>query len=1409
MPTLQVLQDSLSDPTTRAVAAELTLKELKAGLRLAKRYANYALSDAEANQLESFGILTYPHATTRHSHAAEKILENYMLHLVARHWHTRPGPKTLLQFKRAKLQYLDRGPQHDDQILNWVHEPKDLLRYDVDSLGTLLGTPILHEDALLHDTLHFLSPALVQAIFAKNPSLQRLMCTTVLPVEAQHGLPSLFPALYGLEYLQGGFLYNPGHHAGSGYFHARETLDWLSAGKIKGTFGPSLSVQKLETHGAHHLFLFTRGNYPVAPIHAYHQTELATLHPVFYPEDCNVMRPYPKTLLSRLMLYCWSVKAVSLRDIFAKIRQTVKTDQLYQFDMADTLRLANYLLVATALQNHHDCDTVLQSTVFSRVAKRVRARMRTWLRPLVGRTQYEELQTMTKWTDFHLHSRTRTLWACTRPRWAHQHEEPDLTPGDDSPAEGPPVTVKPMSREGLERMADKLGLTPVELAQATARDEALDEAPTEDTQVEPEEPAEAPAPMRIPSHLTPEEEEVLRAHGFTNLAPQFSQWGRITPVRFNPGVPAETTPPPAQFRRLADRLHKLGRRSYAYEVNRERAGAFSSDAKNARTGQLLPKQPPAWLASLAARCEQGERDPLALTVIHGCGGSGKSYALQDVLRHDRETAAAATVVVPTVALREDWASKLPLLRSHQIKTYEKAIIQEATEVVIMDDHGKLPPGYVDCYLVAHPNVEWVILTGDHRQSGHHVANLEARTAHLEQEAKYFRAWADYYLNATHRQGRRLANPLDVHAEKEGGAVVTADLLPREGVTLVPSNRRQQELHELERQAYTYAGCQGLTVPHVTISLERDTPLCSDEVMYTALSRASESVTFVNTYSQQQGFLEKLETTPYLKTFLSGVREDEKVGADEPPAEHEAPAPPPPKTHLPVEDVGGLTDDLIENCDDKDTREVFTENHGKTNLAQTDNLHTQLFAHQQAKDDALMEITMDKRIKLSTENLNKRQVSDTVDLGNLLFEAYSDRMNVPKEPQAFDEELWHQCRQKAERTYLSKTAAQIFNGRERQDPDFEDNFIALFNKSQWVKKVEKLGKAFKAGQTISSFKQEVVLITTTMALYLRAKRESHQPDDVFIMCERTPGQFNKFVHDHWDHDRLAFTNDYVSYDQSQDGPFLNFELRKARHFGIPSEHTDFYRDLKCNARVFSGILAIMRLSGEGPTFDANTECNIAYDSLRYRVPRGTAACYAGDDLARDRVCEERPIWANLANAFTLESKPEVTDRPGFCGWRITPRGIVKDPKQLWHSLQLGIDLGKLAEMVPSYSMDFAYAYELGDGVFDIFSEEDLAYHQATVRLMTRMGVHPRVAGDHLPAYHVRSDKLLAVRGTMPRPARSPRPAPTVSAITVAANPSPHPKLAALAASLNPLGARALRAFNRRDPSDARNALERLL
>nr|QED43305.1 replicase [Garlic virus C] len=1480
MTTVQKLLDQISDPNARAAYSQECLSAAKNAATKAMTIAPYAVTQTEALTLERIGITTSPFATTSHTHAADKIIENDCLEIIS---HYLPkDPITLIQLKRSKLHLLKRGPT-DDLFQNYCHEPKDVLRFGLTNPHTC--PTVTTSCAVISDTLHFMSSQQLWTLFARNPALQRLYGTLVLPVEALHKLPSLFPEIYKLEYYDKHFAYMPGGHGGGAYIHSYGTLKWLSTAQI-GSGSNHLSIEKIETKAAHHIMVIQRRRpelpWPLPPVWVYHASDYVKLPEIFYPTEANVQRPYPHVFIKRLQLYCFSVKAVSLRDIFAKIRQVLPTEELARFSTADLIRLANYLLFITGMQQTSDYQSPLMESLFGKLCLSIRARIREFFQNLMGKSSYAALLTVTdvrpvyfttkplrrsvcgeQWfeteeveedpsvpsptgykrpspddLDLLAEFEQQELLNITEDQRKRQGEHacgPDQSqttstlplshhpcpydatqPGSSSEARNTESLEEPEAhcedKEDLssstsdghvtdwsdsesncsdhehdQNLADDLSLfDTADLPDLEEVEEELDVAHTKRTPTpdatndspatqcmqtphvaessvdsdvfvgetvddELEQPNTEPAVQTRDNSrpttvvLEPFDEEtveILKIHGFTNLKPQHDGEFQISPVFYNrlakhiPTYEGITTTTQSQF---IDMARALKRNCYRYKLDAKRATAFMSDVKNNLTGLVLPKLDRDLLTSWVALAENAKRS-VGLIVIHGAGGAGKSRALQELLRQNKMDINEVNIVVPTINLAVDWKKKLPSMDPRRIMTFEKACEREGKSIVIMDDYGKLPAGYIDAYLAIKFNVELVILTGDQRQSVFHNDKRDSQIALLNSNTDHYKRYCDYYLNATHRQPRRLANPIKVHAEREiGGAVKHATLIPTNAMTLVPAFRSQSLLTDLGRQAMTYAGCQGLTLPHLSIVLDKDTPLCSDEVLYTALSRASETITFINTHSNNKEFLDKLDSTPYLKTLISGVREDEQAGREQPPPEP-AVRDSPTKTHIPIANDNVQLEGKIEAMEDKDTRELWSGEE-KTNLMQTQDPVVQLFPHQQAKDEALFKITINERIRLATPETNRKALTDTLNAGDLLFEAYASFMNVPKETQAFDKRLWAHCRQLALRTYLSKPTANLQQGAKRQDPDFPENAIALFNKSQWVKKLEKVGCRFKAGQTISAFKQSTVLLTTTMALYLRKKREGHQPDNVFIMCEKTPEQFNSFVLTKWDFTRPNYTSDYTQYDQSQDAAFLNFELRKARHFGVPDEVVDFYAFIKTHAKTFLGNLAVMRLSGEGPTFDANTECNIAYDALRFQLDSTVRACYAGDDLVRDKACDERPGWKYSEPLFSLKAKPLVTNKPDFCGWRLTKYGIVKSPVQLYQSLQLALRLGKVEEVKRSYAIDYLFAYRLGDQLYDIFDEDELAKHQLVTRTLIKKGMQPPSSGEHLPTFHVTSDRLI--------------------------------------------------------------------
>nr|QYF50156.1 MAG: RNA replication protein [Guangxi alphaflexi-like virus] len=1320
------LAESLTDAGVRASVQQIALQDYTRITKTAKLNNPYSLNADQSLSLENLGITTLPHATDLHTHGAEKAIENRMLEIVGTEL-PRDEPVAFFFLKPSKLRFLRRGaswPQANrgnkyNQFYNERLEPKDVARYPFD---TLLDSGLQTDAnvAFMHDVVHYLTPKNLCELFTKHPRLQVVYYTLVLPVEATHRHNSLHPELYSLNYYEDTFHYIPGTHAGGGYVHEYPQLNWLSLNRIETDDEalPHLTLQKLETLGAHHLFIATRGKLLTPKTLIYRVDDMVLLPKIFAPPNANATNPYPRTVVAQLVLYVKSLKAVSERDIYAKIRQLHKTKDLHRLHMPDMVHLANYLLIVASLESVSSYPSLLACNLFKKITIQVRARIDNLLKPIVGASRFDELLKLLDWNNFTYNktgTTTRVSIANT-PLAPRPTTEPE--PGLETP--GPPATPPP-SYENQQDALEAYQLPTCDENSITTEEDTQNGVSLEEPEVEPTTYDEVDD---IKPWLG-----ILEAHGFQNQPLQKTADGLliepITDVQDTSHYKLTHNLTDPEIQPFTKLINSVKRRICDHEYDAPRAMAYAGDLKNYRTGMLNKKWPKDLLESMTARTETASfKKPLA--TIHGAGGSGKSHMFQTLLRQPEVRADTWTVITPTTALRNDWVAKIPKTPQHNFKTFEKALTQSCGPVVIVDDYGKLPPGYIDLHMCIHANTQLYILTGDCRQSVYHETNGEAAIHNLASEIDAFQKYSDYYLNITHRNARNFANALKVASTNpDHGVFSVASVIPEGMTVLTPSRTHVDMLADAGHHSMTYAGCQGLTVEKVCLNIEHATTLCSDRVMYTALSRAVNEIVLVNNASQSQSFQDKLNCTPYLKTFLRLTREPEE--SEDPPTEDGPTEPEPPSTHIPVEECETLIQAETDQMGDKFDREMWTDEHGPTNTVQTDDPLVQAFPHQQAKDEALFWKTIDARLKFAEPEANLRELIDKKDLGDILFENYRQAMSLPPRPMTFDEDMWRAAEAEVTKKYLEKDVRQLMNGAMRQDPDFDTDAIALFLKSQWVKKTEKFAQLKnKPGQTIAAFMQETVMKFGTMARYMRRIQQKYQPSKLYIHGEATPERLNQFVTDHWNFTRDNQTNDFTAYDQSQDGAMLAFETAKARFLGVPDEVVKDYIHIKCHAKVFLGILKIMRLSGEGPTYDANTECNIAYTHTRFFVKPDTSEAYSGDDQALDDILQEKPSWAKIAGRFSLCGKPVVTKKPEFCGWRFTKHGVVKDPKKLYTSLELGRKIGKLHEMVLSYQCDVDYAYKLGDNLHEVFDSDDMRYHYATVRTLHKAGRQPASA-----------------------------------------------------------------------------------
>ncbi|QYF50236.1 MAG: RNA replication protein [Xinjiang alphaflexivirus 2] len=1267
--------DRLTDPSVKAVLNEEAYSHVRPVLRETLTNNPYACSPEAADVLEKLGIATNPFAIKVHSHAAVKSIENTLLERVG--FNLPKEPCTFLFLKRSKLRFLRRGPNNNDIFLNLTIEPRDFQRYEEETIVST-WTRISTRCAYISDTLHFFSRKMLVDLFFHNPCLDTLYATVVLPPEALHKHPSMEPDLYTINYNYGGFQYIPGNHGGGSYSHEFHQLDWLKVGHINHDL-IQLTVQMIESLGANHLFLIRRGHYITPKVRTFTKDQMVLLPQIFHPANLNTHKPLSKTKAMQLFLYCKSVKNVTERDIYAKIRQLIRTSELSDFDPQELVHIVNYFYFLSKLDSVNSYSDILSLPIWSKALLPIKSKITILWEKLTGERPFQQLLKALGWKTF---------------TYSVPVESFTVAPSPTDPF---------IENENVQDTYDDV--------------------------------AEQPISEDSPKPLTPE--EAVAAH------PDLP-WSPWIPILLNHNAKCDSVQKdpegnvilPILNSKKLDKVHpkvepellalldKLHRTPTMVPIDQNRARAYGSDVKNLRIGALLKKQSKDWLDGFALKTENFEME-VPMAIIHGAGGSGKSHAIQQWMNNLQRKDRKVTVVLPTTELRNDWTAKVPRLEQAIFKTFEKALVQPCGPIVIFDDYSKLPQGYIEAFLATKKNVDLAILTGDSRQSYHHEANSDAYTAHLEPSIEVYSDYCRYYLNITHRNKPDLANKLGVYSCSTGNTSFTMSSQAVSGMPILsPSLMKKTALGDMGQRSMTYAGCQGLTAKKIQILLDNNTPLCSDNVIYTALSRATDHIHFINTGPNSTDFWEKLDSTPYLKTFLDTVREEKMndiITADASPAPVPAPT-----THFPKANPTEVIENYIAELPEKHEREIYNNSLGHSNAVQTDDSVVQLFAHQQAKDETLYWATIDARLTITSPEENYKEFHCKKDIGDILFMNYKIAMNLPQDPIPFNGDLWNLCRQEIENTYLKKSAAALINAATRQSPDFDSQAIQLFLKSQWVKKTEKIGAIqIKPGQTIASFMQQTVMVFGTMARYMRKFRNKHQPRKIFINCETTSEDFNSFVLDEWNFNRPSFSNDFTAFDQSQDGSILQFEIIKAKFHNIPEDVIESYIQIKTNAKIFLGTLAIMRLSGEGPTFDANTEANIAYTHTKFSIPSDVAQIYAGDDMAIDYICQVKPSFSLVENQLKLTSKPVYNqqkqgDFAEFCGWTISPKGIIKKPEKMNMSIELNKRIGKFHEVKRSYALDHAFAYSLGDELHELYSESEADHHQLATRALILAG-----------------------------------------------------------------------------------------
>nr|AGL61386.1 polyprotein [Citrus tatter leaf virus] len=436
-----------------------------------------------------------------------------------------------------------------------------------------------------------------------------------------------------------------------------------------------------------------------------------------------------------------------------------------------------------------------------------------------------------------------------------------------------------------------------------------------------------------------------------------------------------------------------------------------------------------------------------------------------------------------------------------------------------------------------------------------------------------------------------------------------------------------------------------------------------------------------------------------------------------------------KCHIPVFDTDPMLAEIFEKVAAKEKRE-FQSVLGLSNQfldmekngCKIDILpfaRQNVFPHHQASDDVTFWAGVQKRIKKSNWRREKSKFEEFESQGKELLSEFLSIL-------PFEFKVSIKDIENGEKSFLEKRKLKSekmwANHSERSDIDWKLDHVFLFMKSQYCTKEGKMFTEAKAGQTLACFQHIVLfrfgpMLRAIESAFLRSCGDSyyiHSGKNFFCLDSFVTKNANIF-------DGFSIESDYTAFDPSQDHVILAFEMALLQYLGVSKEFQLDYLRLKLTLGSRLGSLAIMRFTGEFCTFLFNTFANMLFTQLKYKIdPRRHRILFAGDDMCSLSSLKRRrgERATRLLKSFSLTAVEEVRKFPMFCGWYLSPYGIIKSPKLLWARIKMMSERQLLKECVDNYLFEAIFAYRLGERLYTILKEEDFEYHYLVIRFFVK-------------------------------------------------------------------------------------------
>jgi len=277
-----------------------------------KEIAPYCFSKVMSDMLNARGIPASTTPSGIHAHPAHKAIENWILKRVLPA--NFKSDFTVWWMKEAKFNALKKQNKHAVELGNERLSNRDFVRY----AGTPPIKPIRTKGLFVHDALHFLSPSWVASVFEKNPELDEMHATAILPAEVLEREQSFYPNLYALTYNEDSFSYHLEGNMADRY--EQPYNDWFLRHDKLLCPKFTITVERVDNWFGHHYFIIRRGSHTV-PKHLGVDLPNAVLLPVVGDTSrTRRQRMVPHVIYQKTLGHGRHLKAPRNNDSIAKIR---------------------------------------------------------------------------------------------------------------------------------------------------------------------------------------------------------------------------------------------------------------------------------------------------------------------------------------------------------------------------------------------------------------------------------------------------------------------------------------------------------------------------------------------------------------------------------------------------------------------------------------------------------------------------------------------------------------------------------------------------------------------------------------------------------------------------------------------------------------------------------------------------------------------------------------------------------------------------------------------------------------------------------------------------------------------------------------------------------------------------------